>query len=275
MCDISGRIYCIDVGNTRTHCALVEFSGPFKGGRAGLENFRVEDSRNYLSGQFSEIFCSQDLARRAGADSIAWCSVVPRYWRDISRAIEDCGLESMQLTPSNSPMKIDMEDPMGVGQDRLAAALGASLMFGAPYIVVDMGTAVTIDLVDANGAYAGGAIAPGMHAFAEYLSERAAQLPKINPAEADYSLSVGKNTVEAMYVGCAKGFCKLADGIISDIERDFFGGKSAADKTVFTGGSVELLPKNWLAERKIEYNLVHLGLAYSFVLNKKLETDAK
>lgn len=63
------------------------------------------------------------------------------------------------------------------------------------------------------------------------------------------------------------GFCKLADGIIADIERDFFGGGSAAERTVFTGGSVGLLPKKWLADRKIESNLANLGLARSYLLN--------
>ena len=130
-----------------------------------------------------------------------------------------------------------------------------------------MGTAVTIDLVDARGRYAGGVIAPGMHAFTDYLNERAAQLPKINPADADYDMSVGKNTVSAMHVGCVKGFCKLADGIIADIERDFFGGESAKCKTVFTGGSVPYLPKKWLADRRIESNLANLGLAHSFLKN--------
>ena len=64
--------------------------------------------------------------------------------------------------------------------------------------------------------------------------------------------------------GGVKGFCKLADGIISDIERDFFGTKGAFDKTVFTGGYVELLPKKWLAGRRIEPNLANIGLAKAF-----------
>lgn len=90
-----------------------------------------------------------------------------------------------------------------------------------------------------------------MHAFASYLAERAAQLPNINPAEADFDLVIGRDTVEAMYVGCAKGFCKLADGIISDIEREYFPEGGIASKTVFTGGSVNLLPKNGLQAEKL------------------------
>ena len=174
----------------------------------------------------------------------------------------------MRLTYKNAPMEIDLKNPAQVGDDRIADAVGAGIFFEPPYISVDMGTAVTIDFVDRDGRYAGGAIAPGMHAFADYLSERAAQLPKINPALADFDMAIGKDTVEAMYVGCVKGFCKLADGIISDIEKEYFPNGDIAQKTVFTGGSVDLLPKKWLAGRKIESNLSALGLARSYILNE-------
>ena len=203
---------------------------------------------------------------KSGADCVSWCSVVPHYASELEVVLN--GVDSMRLTGENSPIFLDVKEPAQVGHDRIADAVGAGTFFKPPYIVVDMGTAVTIDLVDKSGNYAGGAIAPGMHAFTDYLSERAAQLPKINPSEADFELSVGKNTVEAMYVGCAKGFCKLADGIIADIERDFFGGESATPKTVFTGGSISLLPKNWLAGRRVEYNLAQIGLAHSFITNR-------
>ncbi len=249
------RIFCIDIGNTRTHCAVVD-------GR----DFSVLSARDFMSAEFADVFASSDMFKNSGADSLAWCSVVPKYSDCLREKLTE--IEAMQLTCENSPIRLDVKFPAQVGQDRIADAVGAGLFFEPPYIVVDMGTAVTIDLVDEFGRYAGGAIAPGMHAFAEYLNERAAQLPKINPAEADYDMSVGKDTESAMHVGCVKGFCKLADGIIEDIERDFFKGQSARSKTIFTGGSVEYLPKKWLAERKIESNLANLGLARSFLLNK-------
>lgn len=250
-------IYCIDIGNTRTHCATV---------RAGAEGCRVLESDDYQSYGFADFFEKSGLLEKSGADCVSWCSVVPHYASELEVVLN--GVDSMRLTGENSPIFLDVKEPAQVGHDRIADAVGAGTFFKPPYIVVDMGTAVTIDLVDKSGNYAGGAIAPGMHAFTDYLSERAAQLPKINPSEADFELSVGKNTVEAMYVGCAKGFCKLADGIIADIERDFFGGESATPKTVFTGGSISLLPKNWLAGRRVEYNLAQIGLAHSFITNR-------
>lgn len=249
-------VYTIDIGNTRTHCALVSASGG---------KYEILSSADYMSADFARIFAEESLLDASGADAAAWCSVVPKYSDALSEVLDGRG--SFRLSHETSPIEIDLPNPAQLGQDRIADAVGAGLFFEPPYIVVDMGTAVTIDLVDSRGKYAGGAIAPGMHAFAEYLNERAAQLPKINPADADYGASIGRDTVSAMHVGCVKGFCKLADGIIADIERDFFGGGSAAERTVFTGGSVGLLPKKWLADRKIESNLANLGLARSYLLN--------
>lgn len=252
------KIFCIDIGNTHTHCATVDDS-----------SYAVSDSAEYDSASFASMFSREGLFEKSGADAIAWCSVVPRY-SGFLEAVMPKHIESFHLTWKNSPICLDVKKPSSMGEDRIADAVGAGLIFKPPYIVVDMGTAVTIDFVDESGHYAGGAIAPGMHAFAAYLNERTAQLPSIDPSLADYSLTIGKDTVEAMYVGCAKGFCKLADGIIDDIEREFFKTESAAAKTVFTGGNIKLLPKKWLGERKVEENLAQIGLARAMILNKKV-----
>lgn len=252
------KIFCIDIGNTRTHCAVVD------------DCFGVESSADFDSASFARKFSSESLFAKSGADAISWCSVVPRYSEALAEVLPS-DVDVFRLTHETSPIPINLKSPHQVGHDRIADAVAAGLFFKAPYIVVDMGTAVTIDLVDSGGAYAGGAIAPGMHAFTSYLNERAAQLPKIDPSKADYDLTIGRDTVEAMYVGCVKGFCKLADGIISDIEREYFGSEGASQKTVFTGGNIELLPQKWLAGRKIEPNLAQLGLARSYLLNKLRE----
>ncbi len=251
------KLYCIDIGNTRTHCAVVYFDG---------STFKVETSADYMSNEFAKEFVEKSLFSKSGASAIAWCSVVPKYSELLKPALE--GIDSMQLTHENSPLPLDILVPSQLGQDRIADAVGAGVFIEAPYIVVDMGTAVTIDLVDAQGRYAGGAIAPGMNAFASYLSQKAAQLPEINPADADCSLVIGKDTKQAMYVGCAKGFCKLLDGLIDDIAKEYFNGNSPKDKTIFTGGSVSLLPKSWVNGRTINTNLAHIGLAKAFIYNR-------
>lgn len=249
------KLFCIDIGNTNTHCAEIE-------------NMRVLKAFDVRTAEFVETFDFGAL-KNIGVEGISWCSVVPQISEKLGKKLAGIDIESVNLTHKNSPLKIDINRPEQLGQDRLAVAIGAAEFFKPPYIVADMGTAVTIDVVDASNKYVGGAIAPGLYAFTAYLNEKTAQLPLINPKDADYDMSVGKDTIEAMHVGCVKGFCKLADGIIADIEKDFFAGESAFDKTIFTGGSVNLLPKKWLAGRHIEASLANMGLARAFGLISK------
>ena len=246
------KVFTIDVGNSRTHCALVD-------GKS------VSDIADFKTSDFCETF---DFA--AMKHPVAWASVVPQVSEKLAEKLALAGIASMNLTWKNSPMPLDVANPEQVGQDRIAVAIGAAEFFAPPYVVADMGTAVTIDLVDKHGCYAGGAIAPGLHAFVAYLHEKTALLPKINPQDADFDLPLGKNTVEAMHVGCVKGFCKLADGIIADMEKSYFENENAFDKTIFTGGSVELLPKKWINGRAVEKNLANIGLAKAYILNFNL-----
>lgn len=243
------KIFTIDVGNSRTHCAVVE---------AG----RVSEVSDTPTAEFCEAF---DFS--SPGLPVSWASVVPSAAEKIRAKLDAAGVPHMNLSWKNSPMPLDMKNPEQLGQDRIAVAVGALEFFAPPFIVADMGTAVTIDLVDKNGTYAGGVIAPGLHAFVDYLNEKTAQLPKINPQDADFDMALGKNTVEAMLVGCVKGFCRLADGIIRDMENAYFGGKSAYEKTIFTGGSVNLLPQKWIGGRTAEPNLANIGLAKAYELN--------
>ncbi|MBO6102243.1 MAG: type III pantothenate kinase [Opitutales bacterium] len=240
------KIFTIDIGNTSTHCALVENGRPSR-----LADFPTRD----FAGAFSFGGLSGEC------DAVCWCSVVPKVSGAVAAKIGEAGVPSVQLSFENSPIFLSVKNPEQVGQDRIAVAIGAAEFFEPPYIIVDMGTAVTIDVVDSKGAYAGGAIAPGLYAFISYLHENTAQLPLINPEKTDYDIRVGKNTLEAMYIGCVKGFCRLVDGIIADFEREFFNGESSAKKTIFTGGSLRQLPAKWIGSRLLEPSLANIGLA--------------
>lgn len=192
------KIYCVDIGNTRTHCALVAFDG---------SKYSALESSDFPSAGFAEVFANRRLFESSGAEALSWCSVVPARSAEFAGAARVVGCRAMRLTHENSPIEIDMKNPAQPRTRQDSGRGGGGRYFSSPpYISVDMGTAVTVDLVDSCGRYAGGAIAPGMHAFASYLAERAAQLPNINPAEADFDLVIGRDTVEAMYVGCAQGF---------------------------------------------------------------------
>src|SRR6185503_15202116 len=139
-------------------------------------------------------------------DGAALCSVVPRATPGVKRfARKRWGLKCLELTPKTlRGVGIDYPRPGTIGPDRLANAVAAATHFGAPAVVVDFGTAVTFDVVDRRGNYAGGIIAPGLAAMTDYLHEKTALLPriKIRPEKA----IIGRNTEQAMLIGVVHGY---------------------------------------------------------------------
>src|SRR5207237_141811 len=105
-----------------------------------------------------------------------------------------------------------VENPAAVGADRIVNCVAAKRRYGAPCLVVDLGTATTFDVVDAAGDFVGGAIAPGLGVAAEALAGRGARLapvPLVAPAQA-----IGRNTTEAMQSGIVFGYLELVVGMV-------------------------------------------------------------
>jgi type III pantothenate kinase len=136
---------------------------------------------------------------------------------------------------ANSPIPLAVENPMEVGADRIVDAFGATVMYGAPLIVVDFGTATTFDCVNERGEFIGGAIAPGIATSVEALVSRAARLYRVElvrPKEA-----IGRNTVTNIQSGVVYGYAGLVDGLIGRMKTEM-GGRP---KVVGTGGLVSLI----------------------------------
>jgi type III pantothenate kinase len=112
---------------------------------------------------------------------------------------------------------IDYPRPDTIGPDRLANAVAARHHFGAPVVVLDFGTAVTFDVVDARGNYVGGIIAPGLAAMTDYLHEKTAPLPQIRIREV--ATVIGRNTEEAMLIGAVHGYRGLVRELIAELKR--------------------------------------------------------
>ena len=128
------------------------------------------------------------VAAFAGAkeiEGVALCSVVPRATPFVRQAIRRLWkLGVLELTPKTlRGVGIDYPKPDTIGPDRLANAVAARHHFGAPVVVLDFGTAVTFDVVNRAGNYAGGIIAPGLAAMTDYLHEKTALLPRIKIRE--------------------------------------------------------------------------------------------
>jgi len=162
----------------------------------------------------------------------------------------------LELTPKTlRGVGIDYPKPQTIGPDRLANAVAARHRFGAPVVVVDFGTAVTFDVVDARGNYIGGIIAPGLAAMTDYLHEKTALLPRIKIREV--KSAIGKSTEHAMLVGAVHGYRGLVRELIAELKREL---KVKRLPVVATGGYAKLIAAQMPEISVVEPNLTLEGL---------------
>lgn len=221
-------ILLLDVGNTHTHVGW--------GGRRGLRILGDIPTGDWITGAAPERLGS--LLPPQDAIGACFCSVVPQVNPHLVTWVSSrFSVEPLQLTPDTiRGVGIDYPRPETIGQDRLANAVAVRHHHGAPSLVVDFGTAVTFDVVDRSGNYAGGIIAPGLSAMTDYLHEKTALLPRIrirNPRRV-----VGRNTEEAMLSGAVFGYRGLVRGIIQELRRELGVRRMPA---VATGGYARLI----------------------------------
>jgi type III pantothenate kinase len=151
-------------------------------------------------------------------DAIALASVVPA----VSSAVETiAGRHERPLLvagPGTIPLAIRVDRPGEVGADRLVNALAAGRLYGTPAVVMDFGTATTLDCVAADGSYVGGAIAPGLELGLDALAARTAKLPRIELRAPDRA--IGRDTVGAMQSGTIFGYQALASGLLRRVRDE-------------------------------------------------------
>ena len=151
-----------------------------------------------------------------------------------------------------------MENPAEVGSDLIVAAVAAIAEYGAPLLLVDMGTATTITAVDETGTFVGGCICPGVKISMEALTGRTAQLPGISLDEPQKA--IGKNTRDCMRSGIMFGAAAMLDGLLDRMEAEL----GTPVKVVATGGIARFVIP--LCRRELIYDrslmLKGLGLLY-------------
>jgi type III pantothenate kinase len=223
-------ILLFDIGNTNTHLGLANGERVVEQSNiptAAWENKRAEK-------------LVSNFIRREKISGAALCSVVPRATPFVhSLCRSNWNLKCFELTNKTiRGVGIDYPKPETIGPDRLANALAAKIRFGAPAVVVDFGTAVTFDVVNAKGNYAGGIIAPGLAAMTDYLHEKTALLPKIYIREVP--AIIGKNTRQAMLIGAVHGYRGLVRELLHELKQEL-----ACENlpVVATGGYAKLIAR--------------------------------
>lgn len=223
-------LLAVDVGNTQTVLGLFE-------GSTLARHWRVSTNASLTADELQVQVGGLLAIGHRGWDDIAdvvLASVVPRLtvaWEELALA---CGCTAMVVGPGlKTGMPIHYDNPHEVGADRIVNGVAAYQRFGGPVIVVDFGTATTIDVISADGAYLGGAIAPGVETSAEALFSKAARLSKVD-LEAPTAV-IGTNTRASVQAGLVLGEAAMVDGLVRRVWAEL----GTETPVVATGGLAE------------------------------------
>lgn len=203
-------LMAIDVGNSSIVIGLFDGKELVHHWRASTQVRRTPDECGLLlSGMLASVGLQLPQVR-----GVVVGSVVP-WVTEALRAMADRYLDvtPVVIEPGvRTGLSIHHDNPRDLGADRIANAVAALRLFGGPAIVVDFGTAISFDVIDREGRFIGGAIAPGVSTAADALVERTARLPKIE-IEGEVEL-IATSTVGALRSGVVYGFAGLVDGIV-------------------------------------------------------------
>jgi type III pantothenate kinase len=200
--------------------------------------------------------------------AVALASVVPPLTDTFERFVRSrIGLEPMIVDAASlaDTLRIEIDRPAEAGADRLCNALAARTEFGGPAIVIDLGTSTNFDLVSAEGAYIGGAIAPGLGLSLEALVGYASKLPRIELRRPPHA--IGSNTIHAMQSGTVLGYIGLVSGLLTALRGELLERSPAESRVtvIATGGYTH---EPWLRDvpgiDAIEPDLTLRGIRYAY-----------
>ena len=220
-------IIVCDIGNTNITLGLCE--GRRLVSAVSLSTKRVRGFRQFLRTMLS----SKHLTFTQ-IEACMICSVVPEAAKIIERAFRSIPLYVLGKNVK-VPLKNLYAHPEQVGQDRLVCAYMAMKLYGAPVISIDLGTALTFDVVSKNKEYLGGIIVPGVKLALLALHRYTALLPKVALVKA--GCLIGKNTKESMLSGVTFGYGGFIDAMVEKLKKEL--GRSAS--AVLTGGDSQFL----------------------------------
>ncbi len=226
-------LLAIDTGNTQTVIGLFDGTELVDHWRIATVASRTSDELALVIQQFLAFGGFDDEAAVTGVAIASGVPSVTAALREMTRRY--FGFEALVLEPGvRTGMPILYDNPKEVGPDRIADAVAAYDRFGGPTIVVDFGTANTVEAISAAGEYLGGAIFPGIEVSLDALFGRAAGLRRVE-LSAPRNV-IGRSTVESIQSGAVYGFSGQVDAIVERFEAEL--GRCTV---VATGGPAELI----------------------------------
>ena len=249
---MSRLLLAIDVGNTHTAVGLFR-------DQALLYDWRLSSKPNRTADELwiliESCLHAVDLSSK-DINQVGISSVVPRLtelYREVSQK-RFAAKPVVVSVETVSQLIIDYQPPHAVGADRICSAIAGYNKFGGPLIIIDLGTATVFDVIDQEGTYLGGLIAPGLNTAADSLHRMTDALPRVDLQFPSHL--IGKSTVESIQSGVLYGAIEMIDGVVRRIQE------SLKQKTtvVATGGFSGLLKSQSAMIEKIEPNLVLEGI---------------
>jgi type III pantothenate kinase len=257
-------LLAVDAGNTETVVGLFEATGD---PRQLVDHWRLSSDPERTSDQLGlllkELVGLHGLALSTDVTGMAVCSGVPRVTAALRRMADRyLGFPPVVIEPgTRTGVPVLYENPREVGADRIANAVGALERFQPPLVVVDFGTATTLDAISARGEYLGGVIVPGVEVALEALYERAALLRRVELVEPRQV--IGRSTEQAIQSGSLYGTAVLVDGMVARIEVEL--GRSTV---VGTGGLCRVVAPFTQRVQHLEPELTLHGLRVVFRRNR-------
>ena len=240
-------IWSVLIGNTRCVSALMRGTTVVK---------RKVVLTGLLRKKANALVWARQLRKIHSAEGIIVASVVPPVDRRVHLALEAVFGQKPRFVKADSGLgiKVKLKKPAQAGADRLANAMAAKTLFGAPSIVVDFGTGTTFDVVDKSGAYCGGAILPGLGISLRALHDFTAKIPLVRFEKVRYA--IGQSTEEAVRSGIYHGAIGTTRELLSRIRKEL----GTAAPAVATGGWCGFFRNTGLFKR-IEPDLTLKGMA--------------
>ena len=254
-------LLAIDIGNTNIVLGCFENDKIRFKARIATDKIKTSDQYGVEINTMLETFG----VHKEQIDDCIISSVVPPVFNSVcTGVIKVIGKQPMVVGSGlKTGLNIHMDVPSQVGADRIVIAVAALAEHSAPLILMDMGTATTIEVVEPNNVYVGGLIFPGMRLSLDALTSHTSQLPGIS---LDQPKSViGKNTVDCMRSVMMFGTAAMLDGLIDRIEEEL--GHSAT--IIATGGMAQFVLPLCKHEILLDKNLLLKGLNVLYKKNKK------